>query len=155
MKKKVLVTWTVFVFTILLVVGSAAKKKDKFDFYVPTAKEEISGTWVNMDYGRQMYPQKIVNYYWGSYDLFLKTADTNPTNKGANTIVAKWVDKEGNTWFKQYYREDWTPDIYFELDRISNNGTVWEYCFNLYNFPTEDDVKSKNATQNYRIYHRQ
>ena len=155
MKTKILILCVVFLVTIFLGVGSAAAEKKKFDFYVPTAKEEISGTWVNMDYGLRMFPQKIVNYHWGAYELFLKATDTNPFCKGANTIVAKWVDKEGNTWTKMYYREDWTTDVFFELDRFSNNGTVWEFCFNQSNFPTEDDVKSKKETANYRIFYRQ
>ena len=75
--------------------------------------------------------------------------------QGGKYNSAKWVDEEGNTWYKTYYREDWTKDVFFKLDRISNNGTVWEFCFDLFDFPTEDDLKSKNQMMNYRIFFRQ
>jgi len=155
MKRAVQVASMILLVAVSLAVGSCARDKSKFGFYVPKANEEIYGTWANMDYGREMYPQKIINYHWGSYDLFLKATDVTPTNKGANTIVAKWVDKEGNTWFKTYYREDWTRDVFFELDRISNKGSVWEFCFDQYDFPKEDDIKSKNGEKNFRVFYRQ
>ena len=155
MKKRASIPCLILIFSTILIVGIAAKKKDKFDFYVPTSDELITGTWVNMEYGVSNHPQKVVCYHWGSYDIFMRATDTNPSYKGANTIVAKWVDKEGNTWTKMYWRENWTTTVHFELDRFSKNGTVYELCYDPFDFPTEDDVKSKNLAKNYKIFFRQ
>jgi hypothetical protein len=108
MKTKVLAASTVLLFILFLVAGSFAEEKKKFTFFVPEYDEEIWGTWVNMDnLGYGSHPQKVVNYYWGSYDIFMKATDINPAFKGAMILVEKWTDKEGNIWYEAYWRENW------------------------------------------------
>jgi hypothetical protein len=79
------------------------------------------------------WPQKVVIYDWGYSEYYDKITDKDPCIAGwagwpckaTFTIVDKWTDSEGNIWYKLYTQQ---PKLqrWFELDKISKNGTVWE-----------------------------
>ena len=156
MRRRFLAVAVMILVTAILCVGGFAQQKKKSDFYVPTADEEIWGTWVNPEHsGGPFYPQKVVNHYWGSIDIYMKATDPAPMFKGAHTLVEKWKDRDGNIWYKLYWRDSSGPALYFEIDRISKDGRVFEFCFDMSDFPTEQDLKSKNPRKTYRVFYRQ
>jgi hypothetical protein len=129
--------------------------KEKFGFYIPRAKEELYGTWTNtITYtGGVQYSQKIVMYDWGYYETYSKVTDEFSRKNGTYIIVDRWTDSEENIWYKEYIRG--RNELYpiFELDKISKGGTVWEYVIGYDDFPTADNMNSKNPY--YRIYYRE
>jgi hypothetical protein len=156
MRAKFLAAGVVVLLATVVSAGSYAQSKKKLDFYVPSYDEEIWGTWVNTAHsGGPYFPQKVVNNYWGSIDIFMKATDPAPSFRGAHTLVEKWKDREGNIWYKLYWRDNGGPSIYYEIDRISNNGSTFEFCFDTREFPMEDDLKSKNLSKQYRVFYRQ
>jgi hypothetical protein len=154
--RKLIFGFSVILIILVLLAGCTNKKMDvtEEEFYIPDSREEIYGTWVNTDYsGRSFQPQKIVNYHWGAYDIFMKADNDLVSYKGALTIIDKWTDSEGNIWYKSYFKENSTSGVNFELGKFSNNGNTWEFVFDSIVFPTEDQMNS--AGPHYKIYYRQ
>ena len=128
----------------LLLIGCASQQ------YVPKEDEELYGTWVNTDYsGAYFEEQKIVIYADKIEKHSLASIDI-PPEKGKHTIIDKWTDSEGNILYK---RKAEGVYMWFELDKISRDGTTLEvvYSFVFDKYPTEIDPNHKD----YRIYHRQ
>jgi hypothetical protein len=65
--------------------------------YVPTADEEIYGTWTNKDH----FPQKVVTGPDG-YKAYNFMSDSAPIEEGTVTIDSKWTDQDGNVWYKTF-----------------------------------------------------
>jgi hypothetical protein len=126
--------------------------KEKYGFYVPRKNEEIYGIWINTTYTGWTYAQKWVIYDWGGYERYSKATDETFVI-GAYIIVDRWTDSEGNIWYKTYVHErnEWIP--VFELNKISKAGAVLEYVIAFDDFPTADNMNSKNPY--YRIYYRE
>ena len=128
----------------LLLIGCASQQ------YVPKEDEELYGTWVNTDYsGAYFEEQKIVISADKIEKHSLSSIDI-PPEKGKHTIIDKWTDSEGNILYK---RKAEGVYMWFELDKISRDGTTLEvvYSFVFDKYPTEIDPNHKD----YRIYHRQ
>ena len=155
MKKTTIACILAFLLAVLACLNSFGEDKEKYGFYVPKANEEIYGTWINMAYtGTGQYVQKFVLYDWGYWEGYDKAASTLPsTYPGTYILVDKWTDSEGNIWYKEYVRERHGMNPHFELDKISKDGTVWEYVFGYNDFPKADTMNSKNPY--YRIYYRE
>jgi len=153
MKRSACIFLIVLMMTFLCL-NSFGNDKEKYGFYVPRAKEELYGTWVNtkMYHGDTGHAQKIEMHDWGYWEVYSKIADEFFVN-GTYIIVDRWTDSEGNIWYKEFVRarNGLYPD--FELDKISKNGTVWEYVFAFDDFPTANNMNSMNPY--YRIYYRQ
>jgi len=128
-------------------------------------KEEIYGTWTN-DTSTNTYVimgghiQKEVITPDG-FKQFLKIADTDRLQEGTAQIESKWIDSDGNIWYKR--RITVTAGSLADagtkcqqLDRLSKSATVWESVFSIVgnwhpeSYPTTIDPK----TANYRIYYR-
>jgi len=152
MKKKTVLFVLMFFLTVYTCLISFADDKAKYGFYIPSEKEELYGTWVNKKYTGEQYSQKIEMYDWGYYEVYAKVTDTFFVN-GTYIIVDKWTDSAGNIWYKEYIRG--RNELYpiFELDKISKSGTVWEYVIGYDDFPTADNMNSKNPY--YRIRYRE
>ncbi len=92
----------------------------------------------------------------GTFISFAKIyhIDENVYREGVFEIVEKWKDKEGSIFFKTitWYgkKAEGKPDSY-ELDKISADGSIWEYVFSRNDFP---EALDKND-YNYGIYYRQ
>ena len=156
MKMKALVCGVVFIVVVFVGVCSFAAEKEKFGFYVPSPREVFFGTWVNKEYsGGSFMPQKFVDYRWGSYEVYMLAIHKTPDFVGSSIIVDKWSDAEGNIWYKVYSRENWTTEAFFALEKFSEDGKVKEFVWSYYDFPSEDDLNSKNDDSHYHIYYRQ
>jgi hypothetical protein len=116
----------------------------------------ISGTWINNkyrdvgQYGKQIFNEN------GQADIYIESSDTKPARYGELVIYDVWTDDEGNIWFKcGFYAGGYFEGAgqqNFELNKISNSGSIWEYMISYHEYPTEIDPDSFLF---YRIYHRQ
>ena len=152
MKTKALVWAVVFFIVVLVGVCSFADDKETYGFYRPKSTEEIYGTWINTVSGGY-FPEKWIVYYWGYTEGYYKATDKDPVFKATFTIVDKWTDKEEDIWYQIYIINTLEKGGYFDLMRISKNGTVWEGVEDLIMWPTEANLKSKNIR--HFTYHRQ
>jgi hypothetical protein len=155
MKTRTLLSTLIFVLAVMVIAGSCAtQKKASYEkgFYIPTRDDVIHGIWINMDYsGDAFQAQKIVMSHWGYYEIYPLVENLTASSTGTFILVDKWIDTEGNTWYKDYVRN--ASRVMFELDKISNNGTIWEYVYYSQAFPTEEQMNPDGP--NYHIYYRQ
>ena len=150
MKTKALVSILIFVLAVLIISeGFATEKKvTKRDYRF------FSGTWINEEYNSRAFNAKYIIRRDGTYDAYNRLSDTGKNWIGYYEIVEKWIDDEGNIWYKMHV---WTgvkvegKPMSYELDKFSNSGKVWEYISLDGGFPTEMDVNHHW----YHIYYRQ
>jgi hypothetical protein len=152
MEKKTALFVLMFFLTVYTCLNSFADEKEKYGFYVPSDNEVLYGTWINTTYTGPAYRQKVVMFDWGYWEEYAKVTDTFFVN-GTYTIVDKWTDSESNVWYTEYIRMRNGMYPLFEIDKISKSGTVWEYVFGYDDFPTADNMHSKNPY--YRIRYRE
>ena len=143
-RTKVILSVVSILVVLTLTVSYAEQKKG----YVPKDDEEIYGTWVNTDYslGRMqkmiVKPSEIIRFSSAtdesSYQYMLTF-----------TIIDKWTDSEGNIWYRTE-NKDTLGIVYSVLDKISSSGSILEYVWSHYEYPTEIDPNHVE----YRIYHR-
>jgi hypothetical protein len=115
--------------------------------YVATDKEELYGTWVNMDYGGFGYSQKTIIYPDGKIEYFNSTDQKIATAR--YLITRKWSDPEGNIWYKLHFVGSWGQEG-FTLSKTSNSGKTREFVFDNFEYPTKIDPEHFR----YRIYYR-
>jgi len=106
--RKLLVSGTVFLLTLILQMSCAKSNKDL-----------IYGTWIN----EKMALPKTVQTPEGYHDYPTVSA-TTPIQTGSEQIVKFWTDSEGNVWFQTYSVEGGAK--YQTLQKVSKNGTVRE-----------------------------
>lgn len=151
MKGRTKVHFVVALFLVLGMLSGCATRA-----YAPKANEEIYGTWTRV--GERM--EKIEMLPDGSWKEYIYAADTKPIAKGTFTLFKKWRDAEGNVWYETNVVETEDPlgtGNAQELDRISNDGTTWEYVvepvgsFGPDKYPTELDPNSAHYRIRYRV----
>jgi len=151
MKTRTLVSILILALAVLVVTGSCATKKQA---YIPKSKEELYGTWVNIDYHGFSRPQKFIHYDWGYTERFDLVTDNTVTTRGTFCIIDKWADSEGNTWYKVIWQYRGFPGVKnFFLVKINENESSWEEVWSYKDFPTESDLTTENT--NYGIWYRQ
>ena len=155
MKTRTFVSILILVLAVLIVVGSCATGKKA---YVAKEDEELFGTWINPDYGQA---QKAVKYIYksdGVVRAYNAATSTEEFWSAKCTITDKWIDAEGNIWYKWLMTEakggaiSDTAEYYF-LGKISSSGRVLEQSFSSYEYPT--DVNPDSLKYDYFIYYRQ
>ena len=150
MKNKTLISITILVLAVLIISECYAteKKATKKDYRF------FSGTWINEEYNSRTFKAKYIIRRDGTFDVYNRTSDTGIYEYGHYIIVEKWIDSEGNIWFKQHV---WAGTMVeghpgsYELDKSSNDGKVWEWIALKGDFPPDID---KNHPQCH-IYYRQ
>lgn len=143
------VSISILVFVTLMVFGgwATAKKVSKKDYRF------YSGTWINEEYNSHPFLARWVIRPDSTFDGYFRVTDTKKAEIGHFIIVGKWIDSEGNKWYKTHA---WPGVIVegkpsgYELDKFSNSGNVWEYVSITGDFPFEID---ENHVQ-YHIYYR-
>lgn len=122
----------------------------------PENTETVSGIWVNTEYsGRIVHFQKIVI---DPVDLMIqwcyKSEAARPDYKHPYTIMEKWTDSEGDTWYKiEWLDRGNKRSKYLELSRISQSGMTLELVNQREHlgWPTKLDTDHPN----YRVYYRE
>ena len=122
--------------------------------------EELSGTWINMEYKGTTNPhdslkQKVILFPDGRYESFNIAGKPKADYKAVYKIEEKWTDKEGNIWYKYRLTEkSWQKyekiDTFY-LSKISNSGKEKECQFDFEFYPKKIDP-SRLA---YRKYYRE
>jgi len=145
MKTRKQFLWFVIILGVLLFLPKCAGTKTP----LPTDNiDELAGTWINPDYSFR--PQKVVVEPDGIYSTYRKIEDTiHYYATGTLKLIEKWVDSKGNIWCKT--RADRPDFAVYELNKISNAGTVLEWIVDYKDYPTEIDPNDLD----YRIYYRQ
>jgi len=137
--------WFVIILGVLLFFTNCASTKTPLPI---DNIDELVGTWVNPDY--TFRPQKAVVESDGIYLMYKKIEDTiHYYATGTLKLIEKWVDSKGNIYCK--IRSDKPDYEVYELNKISNAGTVLEYIQDYYDYPTEIDPNHLE----FRIYYRQ
>ena len=125
------------------------------DITITECMKLLGGTWVNNEYHDMgKWGKKVLNEN-GISDDYFEVSGSKPSMKAQIIINELWTNNEGNIWFKSNvydggYFEGAEANI-FELNKISNSGTVWEFMFSYHDYPTKIDAE----TYFYRIYYRQ
>jgi hypothetical protein len=130
------------------VIGNEASAEE-IDIY-----KKLSGTWINEDYNRisSHFMGKYVIKRDGTYDGYANTLYTSRTSFGEIiSIDEKWIDSEGNFWYKSTTKSLVFHDQNYELGKIHSSGNVWELTTLSYEHPKELDPNHAR----YRIYYRQ
>jgi hypothetical protein len=122
---------TVAILTVCFVavlLGCAMTKKA----YVPGEDEELYGTWYNEE------NDEVITYRPDGHfeDFFGKS--NFPRWYGTFTITVKWVDGEGNVWYRTIV-ENQVGVTRYVLNRIGDFGTILENAFFSNNYPDELD----------------
>ena len=119
-------------------------------------KEELYGTWVNLDYNTSArYAKVIINSDRGIRDdangtmvLYTREYDELPEGSITFRIEDKWKGDEDNIW---YEIEPFGMQVFYELWKISNSGDTLERVYTRQTYPDEIDPNHAN----YHIYYRQ
>jgi len=120
--------------------------------YKATDKEELFGTWVNMDYQESGHtthsPQKLI-VKLGESGLYSSANDNEPMWTEEIEISHKWTDAKGNIWYKHRWKAGGFGSG-FTLSKISDSGKTLEYIYSQWEYPKKLDISSEY----YRIYYR-
>jgi hypothetical protein len=150
MKTRTFVLILILVLAVLIISeGFASEKRiTKRDYRF------VSGTWINEEYNSSWKHAKLIMYPDGKINRYNRTSDSGIYESGSYIIVDKWKDSEGNRWYKMHI---WSGEVveghpaYYELDKLSDSGKVWEWVLLGEEFPAEMD---ENHLW-YHIYYRQ
>jgi hypothetical protein len=110
---------------LLCIVALGATSRDK---YVPKPDEELYGTWTNKQYDPSWQHQKSVVTAVGE-KRYARATDTVPLEESTLHVDAKWIDTDGNIWYKVYGVVTFGPYTGYNwqaLEKISKSGAVRE-----------------------------
>jgi hypothetical protein len=125
---------------ILVVFAGSAQAGEKG--YIAGDKEELYGTWINMNYTGLPTQKRIIKPD-GTFELFSRVNSVlkTPTYYGKYLITGKWNDAQGNIWYKYTQVHSYTGEGYLLL-RISNSGNTLEYVKDHEAYPKKIDPKA-------------
>ena len=130
------------ILALILIITLMAFTADAFAgerAYFAKDKEELYGTWINMDYLTRP-PQKIVFNSDGTGGVSSQADSNELTWKFKFLITGKWTDSEGNIMYKRHWVGDWGEEGY-SLHKISNSGNTLEIVFDKDKHPNKIDPK--------------
>ena len=156
MKTRTVASILILVLTVMVIAGSCATGKKA---YVAKDDEELYGAWSNLGYDET----DAAHMFLFETDGVLQTYKTANTTKkwwnGKYTITDKWIDDEGNIWYKILITEIKLDTIslpdaekYYYLGKISDSGRVFEFSYSGYDYPPE--VNPDSLKYPYRVYWR-
>ncbi len=106
--------------------------------------DPIFGTWVNEEYDTsdRYMTARFVIFPDGRQLEYRKIADREPSYEDSNVFEEKWIDAEGNHWYKIRVTNWAYPSRAglmeaFMLVRISASGKILEGVFSQAGYPTE------------------
>jgi len=153
MRARAIASILMFILAVTIMAGGCATGK-KAQMEEEELFKKLSGTWVNEDYDKTPGSDPIAKYVIerdGTFDAYADTYDTSRTFFGEIiTVEDKWIDSDGNIWYKMRVKDLVEHLQRYELGKIHNSGTVWELISLSYEYPNELDPNHSN----YRIYYR-
>ena len=97
MKTRALTLIVILIFALIVILGSCETgKKVK----MTKEDEEFVGTWINPDYDETKTMVKIIIKTNGTWDEYEMSYDDRPFFKCVYTITDKWIDYDGNRFYK-------------------------------------------------------
>jgi len=147
MKARTLVSILILVLAVVIVIGSCATGKKA----VKAPIESVYGAWANLDYNTrsQFYAKCKVSPDGIIVGASHTEQEYHHFDNISFTIIESWIDSDGN----KYYKVDIVRGIqtWYELWRINETDSVWEYVWSEIEYPSEIDPNHFN----YRILYRQ
>ena len=125
------------------------------EFYKPKVAEEMFGTWVNPAIDSPARAQKVVIHSWGLLEWYRRIGDKIP-GRATSTIVKKWTDEEGNTWYRDYQRSEISGgygESTYVLLRVNSGGRILEIIYAGSGWPKAEDM-SPDLNTTYCRYER-
>jgi hypothetical protein len=145
MKTRTLIL-AVLIMAVLIITGSCATGKKA----VKAPIESVYGTWVNQDYNTVTAYAKFNIRPDGIIERTTHTEiEYSKSLEATFTIIESWMDSDGNKYYKVEYVRG--IDTWYELWRINETDSVWEFVLSQVEYPSEIDPNHFN----YRIYYRQ
>lgn len=113
--------------------------------YVPTANEEIYGTWTNPQEPPHIPTIQKAVYAPGSFKGYNLVSSTTPQLECSWEITGKWKDSEGNVWYKGHSKITGgtigdTGAEWVSLYKLSKSASVLEEVLKI---PTSDQEIKK------------
>ena len=139
--------------TILLILANCITIQ-KANFTI----EDLSGTWINEEYNpidKVHNPKEVVTAD-GVVKTYEKLADKEIKSTYKLSIVESWYDENGDIWFKCVWEriglvaEVAPTNTYYDLNKLSSSGTVWERCSSAVDYPTELSQLEGSYSTHYR-----
>ena len=147
MKKRTVVSCIMF-FCLLIGGSVGCSTLAKSEQHI---KHEYWGVWTNERYNLKPNRAAKIIYFpdmtFAAYDCDFANM---PRWRGTISIIDKWKDEEGNSWYKITTNQLKIDVIVYELWRISESGTVLEGVWNVGAIPT--NINSSFET--YTVYYR-
>ena len=112
--------------------------------------EEIYGTWINHEYDKSGRSHaKLIYSYDGTWSMFLTEHSEFPSETATFIIEDKWIDSNGNIWYKVSYKAYGYYPAY-SLIKLSNDAKTMERELSIEFFPETLDTKHDRYTIHYR-----
>ena len=151
MKTRRLVSILILVLAVLIISeGYATDRKAVSDEDFIKA---WSGTWINEDYGK-MLAQKRIYYPDLTWEFYHHITDTGKDYWGKSIILDKWLDSEGNVWYRMHWESLTVRAKGYHMGKISNSGNTLEATWASESYPIEE-WEPDRFEYNYFIYYRQ
>ena len=134
MKTRTLIYVSILLVVVTLLFAEDVKNEiSEMEFF-----EVFNGTWINEDFaGVVDFMQKYVHYPDGRWETYNLITGDQRGCYGKHTIDVKWVDSNGDVWFKASTECLLHKEKFFVLGKISNSGTVLEQVSQRSKYPTE------------------
>jgi hypothetical protein len=149
MKTKTLIFMSIFLLAVTFLFAEDVKKEISDEDFM----EAWSGTWINTDYGRSR-PQKLIYYPDGRWETFVRVPNTLHDNWGKDIILDKWLDSEGNIWYRAHWESSYFTSKGYAMGKISNSGNTLEVIWASESFPIEE-WEPDRFEYTYQIHYRQ
>ena len=146
MKSRALISVLILIMAVLGITGSCATGKKA----VKAPIESVYGNWTNLDYNTEVKNAKCKIKPDGIIEMASHTElEYHHFDDITFTIIESWMHSNGN----KYYKVDLVHgiDTWYELWRINETDSVFEYIISNIDYPTKIDPEHMN----YRILYRQ
>ena len=115
--------------------------------YFAEDKEELYGTWVNMEY-KSKSAQKIIYKSDGTIEFSRAALNW----RARYLITGKWEDTQGNIFYRYHWIDEYGL-VAYTLSRISNSGNTLETVRDHEAYPKEIDLKGIFYLKHTREYY--
>jgi hypothetical protein len=119
---------------LAIFLGCTTAKTTKTD----TEKEELYGSWVNKEFDGEKIYQTHSRWDFNSDETWASYVDISsksPKWKGPYSITDKWLNNNGDVWYKMTWKNEISGTNGFGLILISNSGSTFEAAYSQSRYP--------------------